>query len=102
MGCYEISLGDTNGVGAPDGVRRLIDRVAAEIPVKALAGHFHDTYGMAATNVFAALESGLSAHSIPRWADWAAVLTPKARRATSRPKIWSDYLIAWVSRRVYR
>ena len=60
MGCFEISLGDTIGVGAPTGVKTLIDCVGAHVPVAALAGHFHDTYGMAAANVVAALEMGVS------------------------------------------
>jgi hydroxymethylglutaryl-CoA lyase len=59
MGCYEISLGDTIGVGVPTGVKRLIACVRSEIPDAALAGHFHDTYGMAAANVWAAYEAGL-------------------------------------------
>jgi hydroxymethylglutaryl-CoA lyase len=59
MGCHEISLGDTIGVGVPKAVKALIDRVGAEIPVSALAGHFHDTYGMAVANVWAAHEAGL-------------------------------------------
>jgi hydroxymethylglutaryl-CoA lyase len=60
MGCFEISLGDTIGVGAPTRVKGLIDCVGAHVPVAALAGHFHDTYGMAAANVVAALEMGVS------------------------------------------
>jgi hydroxymethylglutaryl-CoA lyase len=60
MGCYEISLGDTIGVGAPNRVKALVDCVGAHVPVAALAGHFHDTYGMAAANVVAALERGVS------------------------------------------
>lgn len=59
MGCYEISLGDTIGVGAPTGVKRLVERVARDVPVAALAGHFHDTWGLAAANVVAALEMGV-------------------------------------------
>lgn len=59
MGCYEISLGDTIGVGVPDNVRRLIEAVATEVPVPALAGHFHDTYGMAVANIVAAHTMGL-------------------------------------------
>lgn len=59
-GCYEISLGDTIGVGAPNRVKALIDCVGAHVPIPALAGHFHDTYGMAAANVVAALEMGVS------------------------------------------
>ncbi len=61
MGCYEISLGDTIGVGAPTGVKKLIETLGQKIPVSALAGHFHDTYGMAAANVTAAWEMGVSA-----------------------------------------
>ncbi|QYM74373.1 hydroxymethylglutaryl-CoA lyase [Pseudochrobactrum sp. Wa41.01b-1] len=59
MGCYEISLGDTIGVGVPDGVKRLIETVGAQVPVTALAGHFHDTYGMGVANVVAAYASGV-------------------------------------------
>jgi hydroxymethylglutaryl-CoA lyase len=59
MGCYEISLGDTIGVGVPTRVKRIIACVSSEIPDAALAGHFHDTYGMAAANVWAAYEAGL-------------------------------------------
>ncbi len=59
MGCYEISLGDTIGVGVPKAVKRLVECVGAEIPVSALAGHFHDTYGMAVANVWAAYQAGL-------------------------------------------
>ncbi len=60
MGCYEISLGDTIGVGTPLGVQRLIAAVSRNIPLEKLAGHFHDTYGMAAVNVYAALELGVT------------------------------------------
>ncbi len=60
MGCYEISLGDTIGVGTPLGVQRLIDAISRNVPIDKLAGHFHDTYGMAAVNVYAALEMGVA------------------------------------------
>ena len=59
-GCYEISLGDTIGVGSPLHVERLIEAVARDIPPPALAGHFHDTFGLAAANVCAALRLGVS------------------------------------------
>lgn len=59
MGCYEISLGDTIGRGAPGKARQLIEACASEVPIAALAGHFHDTYGMAVVNVQAALEAGV-------------------------------------------
>ncbi|WP_428407895.1 hydroxymethylglutaryl-CoA lyase [Hyphococcus sp.] len=60
MGCYEISLGDTIGVGTPEETKALIRAVAAEIPVAALAGHFHDTYGQALANIWAALGEGVT------------------------------------------
>jgi hydroxymethylglutaryl-CoA lyase len=60
LGCHEISLGDTIGVGTPAGVQRMIEAVAKSIGVEKLAGHFHDTYGMAAANVCAALELGVA------------------------------------------
>lgn len=60
MGCYEISLGDTIGCGMPGKVRPVIDAVARRVPLKRLAGHFHDTYGMAIANILAALECGVT------------------------------------------
>ena len=60
MGCYEISLGDTIGTGTPGRTRRLIATVAEVVPVDALAGHFHDTYGQAIANVYAAMEAGVA------------------------------------------
>lgn len=60
MGCYEISLGDTIGVGTPDATRAMIEAVARRVPLAALAGHFHDTYGMAIANIAAALELGIA------------------------------------------
>lgn len=59
LGCYEISLGDTIGAGRPDETVRLIEHCARELPVEALAGHFHDTWGMAIANVHAALSQGV-------------------------------------------
>ncbi|WP_127088743.1 hydroxymethylglutaryl-CoA lyase [Aquabacter cavernae] len=60
MGCYEISLGDTIGVGTPDTARNMAAAVALEIGGKRTALHFHDTYGQALANVLACLELGLS------------------------------------------
>ncbi len=60
MGCYEISLGDTIGVGNPMLARQLIEAVTESIPVENLAAHFHDTYGMALANILAVLELGVS------------------------------------------
>lgn len=59
MGCDEISLGDTIGVGTPNQASALIKIIAQEIPLPQLAVHFHDTYGQALANVFASLEAGI-------------------------------------------
>jgi len=59
MGCYEISLGDTVGVGTPASVTTMIQAVSARVPVDKLAVHFHDTYGQALTNIYAALQLGV-------------------------------------------
>src|SRR5215470_2112299 len=60
MGCYEISLGDTIGVGTPAKVQRMIEEVASRIPIAKLAVHLHDTYGQALANLYAALELGVA------------------------------------------
>jgi hydroxymethylglutaryl-CoA lyase len=59
MGCYEISLGDTIGVGTPNLFRNLLDVITTEIPVEHLAVHCHDTYGQAIGNVLASIEKGV-------------------------------------------
>jgi len=59
MGCYEISLGDTVGVGTPGKVSQLIDVVSSVVPTEKLAVHFHDTYGQALANIYSALQSGV-------------------------------------------
>ena len=59
MGCYEISLGDTIGVGTPATVTKMIQAVSARVPVEKLAVHFHDTYGQALTNIYSALQAGV-------------------------------------------
>jgi len=58
LGCYEISLGDTIGVGTPAKARDLLRTVASEVPMAELAMHFHDTYGQALANLYAGLEAG--------------------------------------------
>ncbi|KAH7385108.1 hypothetical protein BKA64DRAFT_697166 [Cadophora sp. MPI-SDFR-AT-0126] len=58
-GCYEVSLGDTLGVGTPADVTKLFTIVLNEIPAERLAGHFHDTYGQAIANVVRAYELGI-------------------------------------------
>lgn len=60
MGCYEVSLGDTIGVGTPGRARAMLLAVADEVPMPALAVHFHDTYGQALANVLACLEAGVA------------------------------------------
>ncbi|RYY73171.1 MAG: hydroxymethylglutaryl-CoA lyase [Gammaproteobacteria bacterium] len=59
MGCYEISLGDTIGVGTANQVKTLIETVAHYVPLKKIAVHMHDTYGQALANIFASLELGV-------------------------------------------
>jgi hydroxymethylglutaryl-CoA lyase len=61
MGCYEVSLGDTNGVGTPGTVGKLLRYLVEErrIPPERLAAHFHDTYGQAIVNSLVALEHGI-------------------------------------------
>jgi hydroxymethylglutaryl-CoA lyase len=58
-GCYEISLGDTIGIGTPGKARAMLRAVAADVPMRALAVHFHDTRGQALANVLACLEEGV-------------------------------------------
>ena len=60
LGCYEISLGDTIGTGTPGKTRKLIATVSEAVPIAEQAGHFHDTYGQALANAYAALEMGVA------------------------------------------
>ena len=60
MGCYEVSLGDTIGVGTPAKIQRMIEACARRVPIGKLAGHYHDTYGQALANIYASLELGVS------------------------------------------
>jgi len=60
MGCYEISLGDTIGVGTPGTTIPMLLEVKKKVPVNNLAVHYHDTYGQALANIFAALQLGIS------------------------------------------
>ncbi|TWX54660.1 hydroxymethylglutaryl-CoA lyase [Colwellia hornerae] len=60
MGCYEISLGDTVGVGTPVSVQKMLQAVSARVPKAKLAVHFHDTYGQALTNIYTALQNGIA------------------------------------------
>ncbi|WJG07911.1 hydroxymethylglutaryl-CoA lyase [Aliiglaciecola sp. LCG003] len=60
MGCYEISLGDTIGVGTPTKTAAMLEAVLKVVPVEKLAVHFHDTYGQALANILVALQMGVS------------------------------------------
>jgi len=60
LGCYEISLGDTIGIGTPAKARAMLHSVATAVPIAALAVHFHDTRGQALANILACLEEGVA------------------------------------------
>ena len=60
MGCYEVSLGDTIGVGTPAKARHMVERVARDVPAGRLALHFHDTCGQALANILACLATGVA------------------------------------------
>jgi hydroxymethylglutaryl-CoA lyase len=60
MGCYEISLGDTVGVGTPASISKMLEAVIKLVPKEKLAVHLHDTYGQALANIYAALQMGIA------------------------------------------
>lgn len=60
MGCYEVSLGDTIGVGTPGSVVSMLETVGKRVAVEKLAVHFHDTYGQALANIYASLQLGIN------------------------------------------
>ena len=60
LGCYEVSLGDTIGVGTPLKAQAMLEAVARMVPISALAVHFHDTYGQALANILTCLQAGVS------------------------------------------
>jgi len=60
MGCYEISAGDTIGVGTPSRTLAMLEAVAKHVPLDRIAGHYHDTYGQALANIYASLEFGVA------------------------------------------
>jgi hydroxymethylglutaryl-CoA lyase len=60
MGCYEISLGDTIGVGTPGRTQAMIEACLTRVPAANLAGHYHDTYGQALANIYASMELGVA------------------------------------------
>ena len=59
LGCYEVSLGDTIGVGTPLKAKEMLRAVAGSVPIASLAMHFHDTYGQALANLYAGMEEGV-------------------------------------------
>ena len=87
MGCYEISLGDTIGAGTPGTVLPLLEAVARVVPVAALAGHFHDTCGMAVANVYAAHAFGLRSFDASV-GGLGGVPMRRVPAAMSLPKTW--------------
>jgi len=64
MGCYEVSLGDTIGVGTPRRTQAMIEACAKRVPIAQLAGHYHDTYGQALANIYASLELGMATFDV--------------------------------------
>jgi len=60
MGCYEVSLGDTTGMGTPGKTKRLMEILARDIAPHKLGGHFHDTFGQALANILASMEVGVA------------------------------------------
>lgn len=60
LGCYEVSLGDTIGVGTPRKTQSMIEACARHVPIAQLAGHYHDTYGQALASIYASLELGMA------------------------------------------
>jgi len=60
MGCYEVSLGDTIGVGTPKKTQTMIEACLKRVPAEKLAGHYHDTYGQALANIYASMELGVA------------------------------------------
>ena len=60
MGCYEISLGDTIGVGTPGKTVAMLEACVRRVPIEHLAGHYHDTYGQALANIYASLQLGVA------------------------------------------
>ncbi|KAM8937536.1 3-hydroxymethyl-3-methylglutaryl-CoA lyase, cytoplasmic isoform 2-T2 [Lycaon pictus] len=82
MGCYEISLGDTTGVGTPGSMKRMLESVMKEIPSSALAVHCHDTYGQALANILTALQ-GVNLYKVMEAGDFIC----KAVNKTTNSKV---------------
>jgi hydroxymethylglutaryl-CoA lyase len=95
LGCYEVSLGDTTGVGTPSQARDLVRAVRGAMPVEEVAAHFHDTYGQALAKTCMPCSRKVCASSMPPPAAWGAVPMPRARAAMSPPRPWSTCSTAW-------
>ena len=97
LGCYEVSLGDTIGVGTPMKARQMLRAVAAHVPMANLAMHFHDTYGQALANLYAGMEEGARVIDSAAGGLGGCPMRP-APPATSRPRMSSTCWRAWGSR----
>ena len=103
-GCYQVSLGDTIGVGTPLQTQRILELFTAQIPTEQIALHLHDTRGTALANVLVGLQMGVTtfdasvAGARERWQASAVVLTRRARPATSPPRIWCIRCTGWGSK----
>lgn len=86
MGCYEVSLGETIGTATPDRVQKVWQACLAELDSKVLAGHFHNTYGMAIANIYQSLQQGIRVLTRPLQ-DSVVALMPKVPLVMYRPKI---------------
>ena len=95
MGCYEVSLGETIGTATPDRVQKVWQACLAELDSKVLAGHFHNTYGMAIANIYQSLQQGIRVFD-SSLAGLGVALMPKAPQVMYRPKICFIYYPTWV------
>ncbi|XP_071951405.1 3-hydroxy-3-methylglutaryl-CoA lyase, cytoplasmic-like isoform X2 [Antedon mediterranea] len=86
MGCYEISLGDTIGVGTPLAVQQMLQDVINDVPIEQLAVHFHNTYGQALVNIFAALQKSRVGRALCKLTDCSGKLTSSSQQ-------YHDYII---------
>jgi hydroxymethylglutaryl-CoA lyase len=93
LGCYEISLGDTIGVGTPVKAKEMLRAVAMQVPAPHLAMHFHDTYGQALANLYAGMEEGVRVIDAAAGGLGGCPLPP----AMSRPRTSSTCWRAWGS-----
>jgi hydroxymethylglutaryl-CoA lyase len=96
LGCYQVSLGDTIGVGTPLVTKRLVSMFLAEFSAPQLALHFHDTVARRSRMPWLVSSSAFGT-STRRWLAWAAARTRRAPRGISRPRTWSTCCKAWAS-----